>query len=105
MRVTYRKKITLVEPDLEPAHASVLDYIWTCSRLQEDRDADMAPLKWRLIGFESEDITQEFREVGVLGLDCLVSCSERYHTEILLLKIRQRHLVAKDTEYWAKVRA
>lgn len=72
VRVTYRKKITLVEPDVEPTHQGALQYIWTCSKLQEDRYGDEIR-KWRKLGFETEDITHEFREVGVLGLDSLVS--------------------------------
>lgn len=32
-------------------------------------------IKWRLLGFESEDVTEEFGDVGMLGLDCLVSLS------------------------------
>ncbi|KAH9013264.1 ELMO/CED-12 family-domain-containing protein [Lactarius pseudohatsudake] len=50
-RVVYRKKTTLVEPDVEETHAASLDYIWTNSCLQ--------------------NISHEFNETGVLGLDCL----------------------------------
>ncbi|RDB23704.1 Engulfment and cell motility protein 1 [Hypsizygus marmoreus] len=71
VRVTYRKKTTLVEPDSEPSHAAALQYIWSSTTLQEELDAEGVPLKWRKLGFDSEDMVQEFSEVGVLGLDCL----------------------------------
>ncbi|OBZ74056.1 Engulfment and cell motility protein 3 [Grifola frondosa] len=85
VRVAFRKKMTLVEPDFEPLHDSALKYIWTNSKLQEEREDAITAVKWRKIGFDSEDIGQEFREVGVLGLDCL------------------KHVVATDPDYWAKV--
>ena len=73
IRITFRKKRSIVEPEMEPAHASALDYIWVKSKLSEDVDEHGSVLKWRKLGFDTEDITQEFLEVGVLGLDCLVS--------------------------------
>jgi hypothetical protein len=72
-RVIYRKKTTLVEPDVEETHAAALDYIWTNSRLQVETAPDGTTLKWRQLGFGSENLSHEFSEVGVLGLDCLVS--------------------------------
>lgn len=75
VRVTFRKKTTLVEPDFEPLHSSALQFIWERSRLQEDREDAMTSIKWRKLGFDTEDIGHEFREVGVLGLDCLVRIS------------------------------
>ncbi|KAF9240704.1 ELMO/CED-12 family-domain-containing protein [Melanogaster broomeanus] len=71
VRVTYRKKTTLVEPDTEPTHDSELQYIWDSSKVREGLDEDGYPLKWRKLGFDSENIIEEFQEVGVLGLDCL----------------------------------
>ncbi|OCH96256.1 hypothetical protein OBBRIDRAFT_229080 [Obba rivulosa] len=85
IRVTYRKKITLVEPDVEPTQEVALNFIWACSKLKEDTDDNMITRKWRKLGFDTEDMTQEFREVGSLGLDCL------------------KYFVARDPEYWAKV--
>ncbi|EIW58176.1 uncharacterized protein TRAVEDRAFT_167623 [Trametes versicolor FP-101664 SS1] len=85
VRVTFRKKTTLVEPDFEPLHNQALQFIWEKSKLQEEREDAITPIKWRKLGFETEDIGHEFREVGVLGLDCL------------------RYFVAKDPEYWANV--
>ena len=72
VRVTYRKKQTVVEPEIEPGHTASLEYIWTCSRTREEPDGEGGTLKWRKLGFDSEDLMEEFREVGVLGLDCLV---------------------------------
>lgn len=72
-RVIYRKKTTLVEPDVEETHAASLDYIWTNSSLQVETAPDGTTLKWRQLGFASENLSHEFNETGVLGLDCLVS--------------------------------
>lgn len=72
VRVTYRKKTTLVDPENEPSHAAALQYIWERSRLEESVDENDVPIKWRQLGFNSEDMVQEFSEVGVLGLDSLV---------------------------------
>jgi engulfment/cell motility protein 1 len=73
VRITNRKKTTLVDPEIEDAHAAALMVIWECSKLEEEIDADGQPLRWRKLGFDTEDIIQEFSEVGVLGLECLVS--------------------------------
>ncbi|KAI0676076.1 ELMO/CED-12 family-domain-containing protein [Trametes maxima] len=85
VRVTFRKKTTLVEPDFEPLHNQALQLIWERSKLQEEREDAITPIKWRQLGFETEDIGHEFREVGVLGLDCL------------------KYFVERDPDYWAKV--
>jgi len=71
VRVSYRKKTTIVNPD-HPAHQAALDYIWMSGKLQEEGDLHGNVLKWRKLGFDSEDIVNEFGDVGVLGLDCLV---------------------------------
>ncbi|KAI5999373.1 ELMO/CED-12 family-domain-containing protein [Pisolithus orientalis] len=73
VRVTYRKKTTLVEPEVELAHLSALHYIWECSGVQEGLDSEGHPSKWRRLGFDSENIVEEFQDAGVLGLDCLVN--------------------------------
>lgn len=75
VRVTYRKKNTIVEPELEAGHAATLRYIWTCSKANEEPAGEGGTIKWRKLGFDSEDLVQEFGEVGVLGLDCLVRAS------------------------------
>jgi engulfment and cell motility protein 1 len=72
IRVTYRKKTTLVEPDVETSHATMLKQIWNASKLSESPDDAGENMKWRKLGFDTENLTQEFGEVGVLGLDCLV---------------------------------
>ncbi|THH18452.1 hypothetical protein EW146_g2541 [Bondarzewia mesenterica] len=84
-RVTYRRKTTLVEPDLEPSHEAALEYIWSNSKLQPENDGEGGILKWRQLGFDSENISHEFVEVGVLGLDCL------------------RHFVQNDPDFFSKV--
>ena len=77
IRVTYRKKTTLVDPEFEEAHAAALMAIWACSKLEEEIDPNGQILRWRKLGFDTEDIVQEFSEVGTLGLECLVSSSQR----------------------------
>ena len=72
VRVTYRKKTTPVEPEIEPSHGAALRYIWENSKVYEEPDPEGGTLMWRKLGFDSEDLQEEFREVGVLGLDCLV---------------------------------
>ena len=73
VRITNRKKTTLVDPEVEEPHDAALTAIWECSKLEEEFDANGQPLRWRKLGFDTEDIIQEFSEVGVLGLECLVS--------------------------------
>ncbi|TDL23950.1 hypothetical protein BD410DRAFT_129883 [Rickenella mellea] len=84
VRVMFRKKTTPV--DLENAtHNAALRYIWATSKLDEILDEEGEVMQWRLLGFESEDLAQEFSDVGVLGLDCL------------------RNFVSTDTDFFAKV--
>ena len=71
-RVTYRKKTTLVEPEAESSHRDALEYIWFNSKLQSENGGEGGLLKWRKLGFDSENLSHEFGEVGLLGLDCLV---------------------------------
>jgi len=71
IRVTYRRKTHFVDPAAEPSHLSALEYIWNASRLAEEQQPD-GLYKWRKLGFQTEDPSREFAEVGVLGLDCLV---------------------------------
>ncbi|EIW79328.1 hypothetical protein CONPUDRAFT_59390 [Coniophora puteana RWD-64-598 SS2] len=85
LRVTHRKMVTLVEPEVEPAHASALQFIWESSKVREDVDPEGGVFKWRKVGFASEDLIQEFTEVGVLGLDCM------------------RNFVQEDPEFFSKV--
>jgi engulfment/cell motility protein 1 len=102
-RVIYRKKTTLVEPDVEETHAASLDYIWTNSSLQAETAPDGTTLKWRQLGFASENLSHEFNETGVLGLDCLVS-SVAWATRIFGDTLRQKkHLVQSDPDFFSKV--
>ncbi|KAJ6607513.1 hypothetical protein B0H10DRAFT_2071628 [Mycena sp. CBHHK59/15] len=77
IRVTYRKKTTLVDVETEPSHAAALKAIWAKSGLNESVDDNGQVLKWRLLGFDSENIEQEFNDVGVLGLECLIKFIDR----------------------------
>ena len=72
IRITFRKKTTQVQPAEKQTHANALGYIWTNSKLSEERDEQGNVLKWRQLGFSTEDLTQEFVDVGALGLDSLV---------------------------------
>lgn len=71
VRVTHQRKMTPVDPLLEPSHAADLQFIWDSANLEEELGADGHLVKWRKLGFDTEDIEQEFIEVGVLGLDCM----------------------------------
>jgi hypothetical protein len=72
VRVTYRKKMTPVDPESNFSHAADLRFLWETSKLQEEVDENGDLLRWRNLGFDSEDIEHEFNNVGVLGLECLV---------------------------------
>ncbi len=73
VRVAYRKKTTPVDPDADAKHYNSLRYIWVTSKLDDGRDADGSLLMWRKLGFDTEDPAAQFADVGVLGLECLVS--------------------------------
>jgi hypothetical protein len=103
-RVIYRKKTTLVEPDVEETHAAALDYIWTNSRLQVETAPDGTTLKWRQLGFASENLSHEFTEVGVLGLDCLVS-SALWHKRAPLTSYAKEKFCASRSRLLLKGRA
>jgi ELMO/CED-12 family len=94
-RVIYRKKTTLVEPDVEETHAAAIDYIWTNSRLLVETASDGTQLKWRQLGFASESLSHEFSETGVLGLDCLVSL--RSGTKSVIDPLCKRNILYRVT--------
>ncbi|KAF7308573.1 ELMO domain-containing protein [Mycena chlorophos] len=71
IRVIHRKKTTPVDLEIEPSQVVALKAIWSSSQTQEQLDESGQPLKWRLLGFDSENIEEEFADVGVLGLECL----------------------------------
>lgn len=106
VRVTYRKKTTLVEPDVEATHNAALQYIWTSSRMTEEEDVEMGgKIKWRKLGFDSENMSQEFSDVGVLGLDCLVRTIPRPAQSLTqsLGPILQRSFAQADPDFFSKV--
>lgn len=88
VRIAFRKKTEPVDPFTNPAHTNALRDVWSASGLEESfpgedeeflrsvgaglEGEEESLMRWRKVGFESEDLTQEFAEVGVLGLDCLV---------------------------------
>lgn len=72
---------------------AMLDYIWTCAKLEVDdgsgtylngygvgdgsaksrgKGSVRDIVKWRKLGFETEDLRKEFDKTGMLGLECLV---------------------------------
>jgi hypothetical protein len=71
---------------------AMLDYIWTCAKLEADdgygtyqkygigdgsskargKGSTRDIVKWRKLGFETEDLRKEFDKTGMLGLECLV---------------------------------
>lgn len=102
IRVTYRKKTTFVDPETVPSHGVALDFIWNSSKLNENSvDEHGQVLKWRKLGFDSEDVINEFGDVGVLGLDCLVCISgivSVFHLLIIWLHI-QKKFVENDPNF------
>ncbi|KAF5350216.1 hypothetical protein D9758_007797 [Tetrapyrgos nigripes] len=77
LRVTHRKKTMMVDSQNDPKHAAILDQIWATSRLEKESLENGDILKWRKLGFETEDIDAEFADVGILGLECLRSFVQR----------------------------
>ncbi|KAF6761645.1 ELMO/CED-12 family-domain-containing protein [Ephemerocybe angulata] len=88
LRVTVRKQYTAVDPDADATHALALRAIWEASRLEEEVDEHGEIVKWRKLGFETEDIPHEFRDEGVLGLECLRSFVE-LDTDFSMLMLEQ----------------
>lgn len=102
IRVTYRRKTHFVDPAREPSHLAALDYIWDASKLTEDQQTD-EPYKWRKLGFLTEDMSREFSDVGVLGLDCLVRSPSPRIICGKLTNRAQKHFASKDPDYFATV--
>lgn len=88
VRATYRRKMTMVEPGAVPSHAQALAFIWSESKVSEMEGLG-GIRKWRQLGFDTEDITQEFHEVGVLGLQCLV-CLSKYTPIVMVHSVLTR---------------
>lgn len=72
VRFILRRKLEPVDALNSMDNYNALRHIWEASKLEEERRGEEI-YKWRKLGFDSEDIGQEFAHVGVLGLDCLVS--------------------------------
>lgn len=80
-RFVLRKKHEPVDPLENPDHYELLRFIWQSSKLESSADETNSELvKWRKLGFESEDVNHEFMNVGVLGLESLVSISNPLHS-------------------------
>lgn len=106
VRVILRKKHEPVESIEKLTHFNALRFIWQTSGLEEEEDPEIENerLKWRKLGFESENIAQEFENVGVLGLDCFVSSNLRiFILNCYLYMLLQHNFVKTDTEFFAKV--
>lgn len=88
LRVTVRKKETPVNPEYDVTHDMALQAIWDASRLEEEYDEHGHFIKWRKLGFETEDISHEFRAVGILGLECLRSFVQ-LDTDFSMLMLEQ----------------
>lgn len=71
VRVTFRRKTTIVDPEQDMTQEATVRFIWSSSKLPELFDNGEV-YRWRRLGFASEDLRKEFAEVGLLGLDCLV---------------------------------
>lgn len=57
-------------------HDYMLRQIWQRSKLEETVDADGQVVKWRQLGFDDEDVVEQFGDVGVLGVECMVCVDE-----------------------------
>lgn len=84
VRVIYQKKTRLVEPELDEEQHYILEYIWASAKLEGSEYGQItngrshpnglgSNVKWKKLGFETEDLRQEFAGTGMLGLECLVS--------------------------------
>ncbi|CAG8702662.1 15517_t:CDS:2, partial [Acaulospora colombiana] len=85
---------------------AMLEYIWSCAKLEQD-DGSRSPttylngygepsakargkgstrdiVKWRKLGFETEDMRRAFEDTGMLGLECLSEdvLSQRLQTKL-----------------------
>ncbi|KAG5220863.1 Engulfment and cell motility protein [Salix suchowensis] len=71
VRVTYRKMMTDINLNNQ-VHDYMLRQIWQRSKLEETLDADGQVVKWRQLGFDDEDVVEQFGDVGVLGVECML---------------------------------
>jgi len=81
----------------------MLKQIWSASKLTETSDENEESLKWRKLGFDTENLTREFGDVGVLGLDCLVCNSSVYVFVPNFFWFLQRNFAQNDPDSFAQV--
>ncbi len=114
VRFEHRRKVTAVDLH-EPWVRASLAYIWEASRADEWSAASRPDIgagssrgngKWIKLGFKTEDLRSEFANVGVLGLDSLVSVALRGRKKLgrmLMCLIVQHSFVAHDSDHFAKL--
>jgi engulfment/cell motility protein 1 len=115
IRVIFRRKTSLLD-HFDPAHDTYLKYIWDTSKMQVEQDPEGEEIKWRKLGFDSEDLVEEFLESGLLGLDCFyqfVQNDPDYFSKVVLEQagrpVERRCPIAKASnevvellsEHWA----
>jgi engulfment and cell motility protein 1 len=84
----------------DPEQEAMLEYIWTAGKLEVEVNVDGAGgarassrgkgnvrnvIKWRKLGFETEDMRREFDHTGMLGLECLVRLSHPARNQMVNL--------------------
>ncbi|KAK0555177.1 hypothetical protein OC846_001057 [Tilletia horrida] len=84
IRMTRQKLRTAVTP-ADKRHVSALSYIWLQAKLSDAATFPTSPgdrssvgttgtkMKWRKLGFYSENVAKEFAQTGLLGLECCES--------------------------------
>ncbi|KAK0540293.1 hypothetical protein OC835_000744 [Tilletia horrida] len=86
IRMTRQRLRTTVTP-ADKRHVSALSYIWLQANLSDTANVPPSPgdrtsigpgtagskMKWRKLGFNSENVAKEFVQAGLLGLECYES--------------------------------
>ncbi|KAE8212868.1 hypothetical protein CF327_g3519 [Tilletia walkeri] len=85
IRMARQRLRTTVTP-ADKRHVSALSYIWLQANLSDTANFPPSPggdrssmggggskMKWRKLGFFSENVTKEFAQTGLLGLECYES--------------------------------
>ncbi|KAJ8695248.1 hypothetical protein PTI98_007857 [Pleurotus ostreatus] len=88
VRVTYRKMMTDINLNNQ-VHDYMLRQIWQRSKLEETVDADGQVVKWRQLGFDDEDVVEQFGDVGVLGVECMLRFAKHCDPEFDKLVLEQ----------------
>lgn len=105
VRFILRRKLEPVDAMESMDHFNSLRQIWQTSKLEDERIGDEI-FKWRKLGFDTEDIGQEFGNVGVLGLDCLVRSNpppSTQHHDSHINAACQKHFIDNDPEAFVEV--